>query len=132
MSEWKNFTNAELACKCGNCDMKMDPDFMDKIQELRDRCGFPFIVTSAARCKKHNENVGGSPNSYHMKGRAIDIIVLRARAYKLLKGAMELGFSGIGINLSPKAILPFIHLDDRKRDAMIPVVWSYKEKKHGM
>ena len=64
MSEWKYFTDDELACKCGECDGEMKPSFMFRLEELREFLGFPFPISSAYRCLDHNTKVGGSKNSY--------------------------------------------------------------------
>lgn len=39
---------------------------------LLDR--YPSSVTSWTRSPKHNENVGGKPESLHLKGLAVDIV----------------------------------------------------------
>lgn len=46
------------------------------LQPLRDHFNKPVIITSGYRCKKLNELVGGVSNSQHVKGEAVDLIVL--------------------------------------------------------
>ena len=91
------FSEKELACKCDGCETKMDSEFMERLIELREHCGFPFKLTSAYRCDKHNTDVGGYPGSYHVKGRAVDIQVYGENASKLLSLVRREGFRGIGI-----------------------------------
>ena len=51
----------------------MDKNFLQKLDRARDVAGVPFIITSAYRCEQHNKNVGGKPNSAHLRGYAVDI-----------------------------------------------------------
>jgi zinc D-Ala-D-Ala carboxypeptidase len=120
-----HFTAAELACKCG-CGMLPAQDFMDKVEALRVRAGFPFRVTSAARCPEHNAKVSATGRSGpHTTGRAIDIGAQGLHGWLLLKMALEDGFSGIGVN--QKGNSRFIHLDDLPNAAgqPRPTTWSY-------
>ena len=117
-----NFSDESLTCKCG-CGMLPKRDFIDKIQELRNRLGFPLPVTSAARCPEHNSKVSKTGlQGPHTTGRAIDLQVSHENAYKALKTALEMGcFTGIGIN--QKGNGRFLHLDDLKDNR--PAIWSY-------
>lgn len=119
-----HFTKGELACRDG-CGMLPAQDFMDKIERLRLRCGFPMPVTSAARCPKHNQRVSKSgPNGPHTTGRAIDLGVDGPRAYELVRIAIEMGFTGIGIH--QRGTGRFVHVDDLpNKDHPRPRIWSY-------
>lgn len=112
----KHFSVDEMACKCcGVADMQRE--FMQALQTLRDEFGKPMIVTSGYRCKKWNDKVGGSKDSYHMKGRAVDIhLVGSVDRAQMVKLAFKHGFRGIGIDKS------FIHLDNRSH---VPVIFLY-------
>ncbi len=121
-SPWKNFSLSELRCKCG-CE-SLTPNtgffqFMDRIQKLRDRVGFPLNVSSAYRCRNHPEEVNKTSVGQHTLG-AIDFTVGYDEAYLVLKTAMDMGFTGIGVKQKGKQ--RFIHLDDRTTPAR---VWSY-------
>lgn len=120
-----HFSKSELACKCG-CGMLPAQDFMDKIEALRVRVGFPMKVTSAARCPDHNAKVSGTGRTGpHTTGRAIDLGVSHGQAYAVLSAAILAGFSGLGVN--QKGGGRFIHIDDLP-DAPgqpRPTVWSY-------
>ena len=118
----KHFTKSELYCKCG-CGMLPESDFMQKIEALRVEAGFPFPVSGAARCPKHNAKVSRTGLAGpHTTGRAIDITVSRAKGYRLLVLACKAGFTGIGLN--QKGDGRFIHLDDLETPAR-PAIWSY-------
>ena len=55
--------------------VNMHPAFMQKLNDLRAVCGFPFIVTSGFRTKAYNDKIGGAKRSMHLFGKAVDILV---------------------------------------------------------
>jgi zinc D-Ala-D-Ala carboxypeptidase len=121
----EHFTSAELACRCG-CGMLPDRDFMEKVEALRVKCGFAFRVTSAARCPSHNAKVSATGRSGpHTTGRAIDVGCIGKEALAVVRNALSMGFSGIGVNQKGNA--RFIHLDDLPEapGQPRPWIWSY-------
>lgn len=84
--------------------------------QKRTKIGRPLIITSGARCDKHNKAVGGAIKSQHIEGLAVGIKVTPIEAYEIVKIAMELGFKGIGIHHQ------FVHLDLR---AGVGTIWKY-------
>lgn len=122
---WKNFNLAEFEClHCGKNEI--DPDFVDKLQTLRDACGFPLIITSGYRCPEHNQAVSSTgPDGPHTTGRAVDIHVYGFRAMDFLSKALALKlFTGIGIKQHGNS--RFVHLDDLPSPAYPrPTIWSY-------
>lgn len=120
-----NFTNEELTCKCG-CGLLPQQDFMDKVQILRDILHFGLPVTSGARCPTYNNQVSSTGfTGPHTTGRAIDIAVRGNQAYELVIAAMQIGFTGIGVQQKGNA--RFIHLDDLQNgpNSPRPWMWSY-------
>jgi uncharacterized protein YcbK (DUF882 family) len=112
-----NFRPSETECKCGCKANDMQRPFMDLLESLRRDLDRPLYLTSAFRCEEHNKAVGGSPRSYHKKGRAADIVCETAHdRYTLVGSAIKLGFGGIGIYKT------FIHVDDRGED--FKRIWS--------
>lgn len=72
------FKRSEFRCKDGKCEYcgglaPMAPVLIHILDRLRTECMTPFKISSGFRCVQHNINVGGSPNSYHMKGYAADV-----------------------------------------------------------
>jgi uncharacterized protein YcbK (DUF882 family) len=120
--ESKHFSQDELECHCGCGKGGMEEHLMERLEALREICGFPFPVTSAFRCTSHNLRVGGNPHSKHLLGRAIDIGVSGHDAFQLLKTAINHGWKGIGISQSATHGY-FIHLDTR--DSSTGRVWTY-------
>jgi len=121
---WKYFTEDEMKCK-GSGTCKMDPQFMVKLDALRKKFGKPIIITSGYRSPEYNISIGGSKNSAHVQGKAADIAVSHADAYKIVGIAIELGFTGIGV--SQKGSGRFIHVDtaDNTAKQPRPHIWSY-------
>ncbi len=74
----KNISFAEATCRCG-CGLIASDSLLDRVQKLRDRCGFGLPFTSIVRCDKYNREIGGSDTSAHLlssennKYGAIDI-----------------------------------------------------------
>lgn len=116
-----HFSDAELTCKCG-CGMLPQQTAVDRLELLRGSCGFPFPVTSGARCPTYNASVSSTgEDGPHTTGRAFDIAVSHEQAYILVKRALEVGYTGIGV--SQKGNSRFIHLDDLALGR--PRIWSY-------
>lgn len=112
----KNFSYKELMCKCGCGKLEMDTNLLNKLQLLRDLCGFPLVITSGYRCPQHPEEAKKEQPGMHSKGLAVDIVKPQGeKAYTLLKLAIQVGFTGIGVSNK------FIHLDIRDT----PAVWGY-------
>jgi len=112
----KYFSTSEFDCQHTG-ENRMEQDFLDKLDELRDYCGFPFVITSGYRSPSHPlEAVKEIPGT-HAQGIAADIkITNSAHRYTIIKGALEHGFTGIGVAGD------FIHLDTR---GTLPVMWTY-------
>ena len=99
----------------------MDPRFIDDLDDLRERCGFPLIVTSGYRCPDHNDAVSSTGRTGpHTTGKATDFGVDRERATIVLEHALQMDFKGIGVN--QKGAGRFIHLDCARPSRTI---WSY-------
>lgn len=116
-----HFRKEELYCRCG-CKLLPKQDFMDKVEALRVKLGFPFQVTSAARCPEYNAKVSSTGlTGPHTTGRAIDIGIRGKDALRLVHAALEAGFTGIGVQ--QKGLSRFIHIDDLQEGR--PTIWSY-------
>ena len=120
---WKYFKKADFACKhCGQNET--EDEFITSLDILRERVGFPLIVSSGYRCPAHNQAVSSTgPNGPHTTGRAVDLAVSHDKAYFVLQQALRMGFTGIGVN--GKGSGRFIHLDAINDPVGRPRVWSY-------
>lgn len=125
VSELRYFSVGEFKCK--HCGVQhMDDQFLLKLDELRHRYGKPLSVTSGYRCPQYNAKVSSTGlTGPHTTGHAADLLVDRGNAYHLLQLALELGFTGIGVQ--QKGAARFIHVDDLPNASgqPRPTVWSY-------
>lgn len=96
----------------------MSEEFIHRLDELREACGFPFIVTSGYRDgERHPIEKRKSKPGTHAQGIAADIRVSGGVQRRLIiEKALELGFNGIGVAKT------FVHVDIRKTT---PVLWCY-------
>ena len=96
---------------------EMSEEFLDKLDDLRHVCGFPFIITSGYRDPSHSIEARKAKAGTHARGIASDIRINNGNeAYQIIKHAQSMGFNGIGVAKS------FIHVDIRKG---MPVIWCY-------
>ena len=71
----KHFRPEEFRCPCGKCTgypTQMRARELKHIQRIRDHYGKPMTITSGLRCEHQNNRVGGSKDSRHLKGLAVD------------------------------------------------------------
>jgi len=102
-----------------NSGLLMNPSFVQIIDHIRYKIGFPLTINSGYRTETHNVKVGGKQNSAHTKGLACDIQCIDSTTrYLLIKYAFELGIKRIGIGDT------FCHIDG---DLDLPqeVIWLY-------
>ena len=118
------FTSEEMQCSHTGLE-KMDARFMEMLTELRVAYAKPLRVTSAYRDATHPIEAKKAKPGAHATGKAADIAVERGEAYEVLKLALDIGFTGIGV--AQKGSGRFLHLDIcEPEDGMIrPTVWSY-------
>ena len=115
-----HFTWAEMACKC--CDtvpgievMQNTAAFLEKVRAILDQ---PMSVHCVYRCPKHNAEVGGVPNSEHVKGWACDFSVKGMTAKQVqAKLKPHLGALIGGLGRYPG----FTHVDRRTNG---PATWT--------
>ena len=95
----------------------MDSSFLFMLDELRERCGFPFKITSGYRSVNHTAERNKKKGGTHTQGIAADIAVSNGQQRMIIvKKALEMGFGGIGVAKS------FVHVDMR---STTPVMWTY-------
>ena len=117
----KYFALSEFNCHETNQN-KMQPEFLERMDALRKACGFPFVITSGYRSPNHTIERNKEKAGTHAQGIAADIrATTAAQKYEIVKQALALGFSGIGVASS------FIHVDDRTAydTTITPVMWTY-------
>lgn len=94
----------------------MDISFLERLDMLRNLCGFPLTLTCAFRAREYDLRKGRTGNSYHCKGRAVDIYCEdSSKRAVIVKEAMRIGLNGVGIGKN------YVHVDDRD----ILTMWHY-------
>lgn len=128
----KNFRVSEFGCP-GTDTIYIDERLPKHLQKLRDyfekQAKNPktvsITITSGYRSPAHNRKVGGSSNSRHLEGRAVDVNVWmdgkRVASKYIMCAAQDLGFIGIGCISTTAAHLDFkkggtYRYDERKRN----------------
>ena len=121
--DYPNFFHSEFRCKGEGCcggQARMKPEFMARLQDLRDAFKRPLAITSGYRCPAHNDSVSSTgTHGPHTTGAAVDIGIDRADALELLQLITIMGFNGLGVK--QKGSGRFLHIDDREK----PAFWSY-------
>ena len=116
MKEFKYFRLSDFDCQ-ETGENEMDLDFIMDLDELRESCGFPFIITSGYRSNSHSLEVKKEKPGMHAHGIAADIQVKNGSERMLIVWkAIEMGFNGIGVAKT------CVHVDKR---ASTPVMWTY-------
>lgn len=110
----KNFQYKEFDCQGKGCCSTtiIDEKLVEYVQRIRDHFGKPVTITSPYRCEVHNKRVGGATKSYHMQGRAADIVVQGVSSREVAKYAESIGILGIGL-YETSADGYFTHIDTR-------------------
>ncbi len=117
----KYFNRDEFTCSYTG-DNEIKDEFIERLDALREACGFPFIITSGYRAKSHPVEINKTTTGTHVQGIAADIKVTDAtQRFKIVEEAIKLNFTGIGVANS------FVHVDIRSGDDTTPyVMWVYK------
>jgi uncharacterized protein YcbK (DUF882 family) len=104
-----HFSLRDVSClHCGVNGTKSE--LIDALERLRSLVARPIIVDDAYRCQIHNAEVGGVPDSMHVKGIAADIRIVGMTCKEMYVAANELGvFGGIGVDEHKG----YIHVDLR-------------------
>lgn len=110
------FTLDEFDCQ-ETGENEMNHEFLSKLDKLRYRCGFPFVITSGYRSPRHSVEVVKDRPGQHAQGRAVDIRVSGGnQRFIIIREALRIGFTGIGVAKG------FVHVDTR---TTTEVLWSY-------
>lgn len=111
---FKYFTRKEFDCQ-ETGENKIPDAFIHRLDSLRGRCGFPFVITSGYRSPQHSIEAAKDKPGEHTRAAADIRVSGGSQRYTLVREALDMGFSGIGVADS------YIHLDDRDIQAM----WTY-------
>jgi zinc D-Ala-D-Ala carboxypeptidase len=113
----KYFTESEF----NNFEM-MDENLLSMLDDLREAYGHPIKLTSTYRSPDHPIEAKKSKPGEHAYGAAVDIACVGGEAtYKLVKAAIDVGFTRIGISRKNN----FVHVGIGYPDAPPVTIWTY-------
>lgn len=128
-SKIEYFTEDEFRCKCGCGAALMDESFVQMLDDLRQRCGFPIRINSGYRCPAHNDSVSNSGrDGPHTTGKAADLGVWGHQAFTVFTQLTLGGWAtGLGVNQKGARKNRFIHVDtlEDAPDRPRKWIWSY-------
>lgn len=105
-----NFKVKEFRCNDGSDKIVVDTEFVEtKLQDIRNHFKAAVTINSAYRTPTYNKKVGGASSSYHVKGRAFDIVVKGHKPSEVAKYARSIGIKGV-IEYNS-----FVHIDSRPK-----------------
>lgn len=127
--ELENFNLDEICCK--HCKTFMiDKEALICLQAFsyylrrKYKRKIRIFITSAYRCKTHNEVVGGKEISLHLEGRAFDICSSDLSLYELYNEAFK---SGLWYKIILYREAGFIHLDIGRGLSFGTFAYIYKD-----
>ena len=130
----KNISRHELRCKCGNCSVTIQDHepIIQVVQGICDQVAADYDVdsvrldiTSAARCREHNNNpasrggAGSNDESQHIRCNAMDIKIYVGRVQvspKLVASRVPDSFDGAFVG-GVGIYNTFTHIDTRNKIA---------------
>jgi uncharacterized protein YcbK (DUF882 family) len=113
----KNFNREEFEEE--GYDIPIHPKIPEVCQKIRDEWGHSMTITSGTRSPEHNDLIGGSSNSSHIRGLACDFSCESSRdRYLAIKVLIEEGITRFGVADN------FIHFDVDPEKAQ-KVTWLY-------
>ena len=106
----KYFKASEFMCKDKSEGILVCVELLDILDKIREHFNAPLIINSGYRTPSWNVKVGGTPNSYHCKGMAADIVVKGHSSQEVAKYANSVMEQGGIIRYTN-----FTHIDVRDK-----------------
>ena len=117
-------------CQCKHCGKNWtDPRLITLAEGLRHILGDrPMIVHCVCRCREHNRIVGGSPNSQHMYGKAMDFHINSLSPWTIYTRLIDAQRRGLLPHLHGLGVYDWgIHIDCRETSGLTK--WDNRTKK---
>jgi uncharacterized protein YcbK (DUF882 family) len=100
----------------------MDEKLLSMLDEMREIYGYPIKITSSYRRPEHPIEAAKENPGEHAYGAAVDIVSdSGGKTFRLVKAAIEVGFTRIGISRKRG----FIHLGIGYPGAPEKTIWTY-------
>jgi zinc D-Ala-D-Ala carboxypeptidase len=113
----KYFNKSEFS----NFEM-MDEKLLSMLDKMREIYGHPIKITSSYRSPEHPIEAAKKQPGEHSYGAAVDIVSdSGGKTFRLVKAAIEVGFTRIGISRKKG----FIHLGIGYPGAPEKTIWTY-------
>ena len=116
----KYFKREEFKCKCGCGYATVDAELLRVLTDVRKKFDSPITINSGCRCISHNHDVGGRPNSKHIKGLAADIVVKDVQPSVVYKYLIDNYPYSLGLGNYET----FTHVDSRSEKARWGIIAS--------
>lgn len=119
----KYFKKHEFECNCGCGQCNVNPQLVYALDLARSKSSVKFVISSGARCERHNKKEGGVPGSSHISSdtnvcHAADIEYKTPGDGAIILKALTPYFDRIGVGPD------FIHVDNDP-DKLTPALWPY-------
>lgn len=108
----KYFNESEFKQGRLNVFDKMDESFLEKLDLLRELCGFALSINSSYRSQVYNKSIGGADKSKHMEGIAVDLACTESSKRAIIV------FNALSLGLTVGVAKTFIHVDSRPKQIM--------------
>ena len=100
----------------------MDEKLLSMLDALREAYGYPIKLTSTYRSPDHPIEAKKNAPGEHAYGAAVDLACVGGEAtFKLVKAAIEVGFTRIGVSRKNN----FVHVGIGYPDAPPITLWTY-------
>lgn len=100
----------------------MDKKLLAMLDNMRELYGYPIKITSSYRSPEHSIEAAKQEPGEHSYGAAVDIVSdSGGKTFRLVKAAIEAGFTRIGISRKKG----FIHLGIGYPGAPAKTIWTY-------
>tara|TARA_R110000803_G_scaffold174446_1_gene237047 strand:+ start:93 stop:446 length:354 start_codon:yes stop_codon:yes gene_type:complete len=110
----RNFSRYEFKCDCNKCECDtVDVELLEVLQATADYFDAAVTITSGHRCVDWNKSIGGADKSFHLYGRAADIVVDQVHPSTVQDYLLRVYDGQYGIGKYKN----FTHLDTRTNSA---------------
>lgn len=106
----QHFRSREFQCKDNSEELLIAKELLEILEDIRNHFDSPVVINSGYRTPKWNKEVGGTPNSYHCKGMAADIVVKGHSSLEVARYANSIMQKGGIIRYTN-----FTHIDVREK-----------------
>lgn len=105
----EHFKAKEFQCKDKTEGLLVATELLETLEKIRNHFNTPVIINSGYRTPSWNSKVNGSPNSYHCKGMAADIVAKGRSSQEVAKYTASIMEQGGVIKYAN-----FVHVDVRE------------------